>query len=33
MTDIAVAIIIASVFISWELGEIAKEIKKKKEDK
>lgn len=32
MSDLAIAIIVASVFISWELSEIAKAIKGKKED-
>ena len=32
MSDVAVAIIVAAVFISWELGEIAKSISKNKED-
>lgn len=32
MSDVAVAIIVASVFISWELGAIAKAISKNKED-
>lgn len=32
MTDVAIAIIIASVFISWSIDEIAKAIRKNKED-
>ena len=32
MTDVAVAIIVAAVFLSWELGAIAKAISNKKED-
>lgn len=32
MSDLAVAIIVSAVFISWELGEIAKAISKNKED-
>ena len=33
MTDVAVAIIVAAVLVSWELAEIAKAISKNKEDK
>lgn len=33
MTDVAVAIIVAAVFVSWELGEIARAISKNKENK
>ena len=32
MSDVAIAIIVASVFISWELGAVAKAISNKKED-
>lgn len=32
MSDVAIAIIVASVFISWSLDEIAKAIRKKKEE-
>jgi len=31
MTDVAIAIIAAAVFISWELGEIAKAINKREQ--
>ena len=29
MTDIAIAIIVAGFFISWEIGELAKAIKRR----
>ena len=32
MTDVAIAIIIAAVFVSWELGAIANAISKNKEN-
>lgn len=32
MTDVAIAIIVASVFISWSIDEIAKAIRKNKEE-
>lgn len=32
MSEIAIAIIVAAVFVSWELGAIAKAISNKKED-
>jgi len=32
MSDVAVAIIVASVFVSWSLDQIAKAIEKRKED-
>lgn len=31
MSDVAIAIIVASVFISWSIDEIAKAIREKKE--
>ncbi len=31
MTDVAIAIIVGSVFISWSIDEIAKAIRKNKE--
>ena len=31
MSDIAIAIIVAGVFISWEIGDLAKAILKNKE--
>ena len=32
MTDVAIAIIVAGVFISWSIDEIAKAIRKNKEE-
>ena len=32
MSDVAIAIIVASVFISWSIDEIAKAIRKNKEE-
>ena len=31
MTDIAIAIIVAGVFISWKIGDLTKAIKKRNE--